>query len=119
MQLVASLRKNAPVKLAFNNQERLEDLCFRFSSQIESDTTKLLSAFRDSIFLKANGFTKENVIAMFIPNSYEFYWNTSAEKFRDKMLSEYKNFWNKERLAKAEKLRNDSSSSNYFGVNCT
>jgi UPF0755 protein len=102
--LVASLRKNAPVKLAFNNQERLEDLCVRFSSQIEPDTTKLLSAFRDSIFLKANGFTKENVIAMFIPNSYEFYWNTSAEKFRDKMLSEYKNFWNKERLAKAEKL---------------
>ncbi|MEC4005443.1 endolytic transglycosylase MltG [Flavobacterium sp. SUN052] len=102
--LVASLRKNAPVKLAFNNQERLEDLCVRFSSQIEPDTTKLLAAFRDSIFLKHNGFTKENVIAMFIPNSYEFYWNTSAEKFRDKMLSEYKNFWNKERLAKAEKL---------------
>jgi UPF0755 protein len=102
--LVASLRKNAPIKLAFNNQERLEDLCVRFSSQIEPDTTKLLSAFRDSIFLKDNGFTKENVIAMFIPNSYEFYWNTSAEKFRDKMLSEYKNFWNKERLAKAEKL---------------
>jgi UPF0755 protein len=102
--LVASLRRNIPVKLVFNNQERLQDLCVRFSLQIEPDTTKLLSIFRDSIFLKENGFTKENVIAMFIPNSYEFYWNTSAEKFRDKMLSEYKNFWNKERLAKAEKL---------------
>ena len=102
--LVASLRRNVPVKLAFNNQERLEDLCTRFSSQIEPDTTKLLAAFRDTNFLKQYGFTKENVIAMFIPNSYEFYWNISAEKFRDKMLSEYKNFWNKERLAKAEKL---------------
>ena len=102
--LVASLRRNVPVKLAFNNQERLEDLCTRFSSQIEPDTTKLLAAFRDTNFLKQNGFTKNNVIAMFIPNSYEFYWNISAEKFRDKMLSEYKNFWNKERLAKAEKL---------------
>lgn len=102
--LVASLRRNVPVKLAFNNQERLENLCVRISSQIEPDTTKLMSTFKDSIFLKENGFTKDNVIAMFIPNSYEFYWNVSAEKFRDKMLEEYKRFWTKERLVKAEKL---------------
>lgn len=102
--IVAALRHNIPVKLTFNNQERLEDLCVRFSQQIEPDTTQLMKVFRDSIFLKENGFTKENVIAMFIPNSYEFYWNISAEKFRDKMLKEYKNFWNTDRLAKAEKL---------------
>ncbi|RXR22457.1 endolytic transglycosylase MltG [Flavobacterium stagni] len=102
--IVAALRHNIPVKLTFNNQERLEDLCVRFSQQIEPDTTQLMKVFRDSIFLKENGFTKENVIAMFIPNSYEFYWNISAEKFRDKMLKEYKNFWNTGRLAKAEKL---------------
>ncbi|MEN9336524.1 MAG: Endolytic murein transglycosylase [Bacteroidota bacterium] len=102
--IVAALRHNMPVKLTFNNQERLEDLCVRFSQQIEPDTTQLMKVFRDSIFLKENGFTKENVIAMFIPNSYEFYWNISAEKFRDKMLKEYKNFWNADRTAKAEKL---------------
>jgi UPF0755 protein len=103
-KLVAAMRQNIPVKLAFNNQERLENLCVRISSQIEPDTTKLLTAFRDATFLKENGFTKDNVIAMFIPNSYEFYWNISAEKFRDKMLKEYKNFWTKERLQKAENL---------------
>ena len=102
--LVSALRRNMPVNLAFNNQERLENLCVRISSQIEPDTTKLLSVFRDSIFLNQNGFTKENVIAMFIPNSYEFYWNVSAEKFRDKMLKEYKKFWTLERLIKAKKL---------------
>ena len=102
--LVSALRRNMPVNLAFNNQERLENLCDRISSQIEPDTTKLLSVFRDSMFLKQNGFTKENVIAMFIPNSYEFYWNVSAEKFRDKMLKEYKKFWTLERLIKAKKL---------------
>lgn len=101
---VTSMRQNVPVNLAFNNQERLENLCLRISSQIEPDTTKLLAVFRDSVFLKQNNFTKDNVLAMFIPNSYEFYWNTSAEKFRDKMLSEYKKFWTKERLAKAENL---------------
>jgi UPF0755 protein len=102
--LVSALRRNMPVNIAFNNQERLENLCVRISTQIEPDTTKLLSVFRDSIFLNQNGFTKENVISMFIPNSYEFYWNVSAEKFRDKMLKEYKKFWTLERLIKAKKL---------------
>ena len=103
-QLVSTLRHNIPVNLAFNNQERLENLCVRISSQIEPDSTKLLSVFRDSLFLKQNNFNKNNVIALFIPNSYEFYWNISAEKFRDKMLAEYTKFWSKERLAKAKKL---------------
>lgn len=102
---VTSMRQNVPVNLAFNNQERLENLCLRISSQIEPDTTKLLKVFRDSVFLKENGFTKENLLGMFVPNSYEFYWNISAEKFRDKMLEEYKKFWTKERLAKAEALQ--------------
>lgn len=100
-QLVGAMRRNVPVKLAFNNQERLENLCERLSSQIEPDTTKLLAAFRDSIFLKKNGFTKETVFAMFLPNTYEVYWNISAEKFRGKMLDEYNRFWTKERTAKA------------------
>lgn len=103
-QLVSAMRRNVPVKLAFNNQERLENLCERISSQIEPDTTKLLATFRESIFLQKNGFTKETVFAMFLPNTYEFYWNVSAEKFRDKMLEEYNRFWTKERLAKATEL---------------
>lgn len=103
-QLVGAMRRNVPVKLAFNNQERLENLCERISSQIEPDTTKLLATFRDSIFLQKNGFTKDNVFAMFLPNTYEFYWNVSAEKFRDKMLEEYNRFWSKERIARATQL---------------
>lgn len=102
--LVATLRRNVPVKLAFNNQERLENLCVRISSQIEPDTTQLLAVFRDSIFLKQNGFTKDNVFAMFIPNSYEFYWNITAEKFREKMIAEYKKFWTPERLLKSKRV---------------
>lgn len=103
-QLVATMRRNVPVKLAFNNQERLENLCERLSSQIEPDTTKLLAAFHDADFLQKNGFTKETVFAMFLPNTYEVYWNISAEKFRGRMLDEYNKFWTKERLAKAAAL---------------
>lgn len=103
-QLVSAMRRNVPVNLAFNNQERVENLCARLSSQIEPDTTKLLKAFRDSTFMKENGFSKETIFAMFLPNTYEVYWNISAVKFRTKMLKEYNLFWTKERLQKANAL---------------
>ena len=102
-ELVKTLRINDPVSLAFNNQERLENFAGRVGSQIEPDSLDLLNKFKDSIFLKENGFTEENVLVMFIPNTYEIYWNTSADKFRDKMIKEYRNFWNKERVDKAAK----------------
>ncbi len=100
--LVKTLRLNSPVKLAFNNQERIENLAGRVGSQIEADSLVLLNTFKDSVFLQENGFNEENILAMFIPNTYEIYWNTTAEKFRDKMIKEYRNFWNQERIAKAK-----------------
>jgi UPF0755 protein len=103
-ELVSTLRQNVPVKLAFNNQERLENFVGRVGSQIEADSISLLKTFTDSIFLKENGLTKENVISICIPNTYEFYWNTSALKFRDKMIKEYRNFWNSKRISQASKV---------------
>ncbi|MFW0737929.1 endolytic transglycosylase MltG [Flavobacterium sp. T12S277] len=103
MDLVRAMRSNVPVKLAFNNQERLENFAGRVGSEIEADSLSLMKAFKDPEFLKANGFNEDNVFAMFIPNTYEIYWNTSAEKFRDKMIKEYHNFWTAERIEKAKK----------------
>lgn len=100
--IVSSLRQNVPVKLAFNNQETIEKFIGRVSSQIEADSISLLNSMEDPKFLKDNGFTKENVLSMFIPNTYEFFWNTSSNQFRDKMAKEYRKFWNDERKAKAE-----------------
>jgi len=103
-EIINSLRINVPVNIAFNNQERLENFAGRIGSQIEADSLSLLTAFRDPKFLEANGFTSENVLSMFIPNSYEFFWNTSAVKFRDKMAKEYRKFWTTARLEKAKQL---------------
>lgn len=102
--IVNSLRQNVPVKLSFNNQERLENLAGRVAQQIEPDSLRLLNAFTDEKFLQENGFTRENILSLFVPNSYEFFWNTTPEKFRAKMLKEYHKFWNPERLAKAKAL---------------
>ncbi len=103
-QIITALRLNIPVKLSFNNQERLENLCERLSMQIEPNKTELYNALSDSVFIVKNGFTKDNVLAMFLPNTYEVYWNISPEKFRIKMLKEYQLFWTKERLLKARSL---------------
>lgn len=100
--LVNALRQPVPVKLTFNNQERIEDLAGRVAHQIEADSLSLLESFTDEKFLKDNGFTRENVLSMFIPNQYEFFWNTNAMKFRDRMAKEYRQFWNEERTKKAE-----------------
>ncbi|WP_166925355.1 endolytic transglycosylase MltG [Flavobacterium poyangense] len=102
IDLVRAMRSNIPVKLAFNNQERLENFAGKVGAQIEADSLSLMKAIKDSTFLKENGFNEENVFAMFIPNTYEVYWNTSAVKFRDKMIKEYHNFWTTERIAKAK-----------------
>lgn len=102
--LVSSLRHNVPVKLAFNNQESLSKLVQRLSSQIEPDSLSLTKVFTDSVFMAENGFNKETVLAMFIPNTYEFYWNVTPIKVRDKLAKEYRRFWNEERLAKAKAL---------------
>lgn len=105
-EIINTLRsRNLPIKLSFNNQERVQDLAGRIAQQIEADSVSLLRAFQDPEFLRANGFDEDTQLAMYLPNSYEFFWNTSAEKFRDRMLTEYKAFWNASRLEKAERLR--------------
>ena len=103
--IVNSLKfNNTPVNVTFNNQERVEDLAGRISNQIYEDSISLLSAFTDQDFLEKNNLNEKNVLSIFIPNSYNIYWNTTSENFRDRMLIEYNKFWNKDRSDKAEEL---------------
>ena len=104
-EMVNSLRSgNLPVKVSFNNQENIQDLAGRVACQIEADSSSLVAAFMDTEFLKSVGFDDANNISPYIPNSYEFFWNTSATEFRDRMIKEYNRFWNEERKEKAKAL---------------
>lgn len=103
-EIIMSLRRNVPVRVTFNNQERIEDFAQRIANQIEADSLQLIKAFTEPSFLTENDLTEATVLATFIPNTYEFYWNTSAEEFRNKMIKEYRKFWNQERIQKAESL---------------
>ncbi|QIE60692.1 endolytic transglycosylase MltG [Rasiella rasia] len=104
--IINSIRSgNIPIKVKFNNQERLENLAGAIANQIEADSLSLLRAMKDEVFLEAQKFDTATALAMYVPNTYEVYWNTSAEGFRDKMASEYKRFWNAERIGKAAALK--------------
>lgn len=96
--------QNKPIRIAFNNQETIEKLAGRIATQIEADSLSLIRAMTNIDFLNKNGFTKKTALGMYVPNSYEVYWNTSAERFRNKMLKEYGRFWNATRIAKAKQL---------------
>lgn len=101
---IKALRVNIPVKLTFNNQETLEQFAGRIAQQIEPDSISILQSITENDFLTNNDFTQETAISMFIPNTYEFYWDTSASQFREKMAKEYRRFWNEERTEKARAL---------------
>ncbi|MCB0485140.1 MAG: endolytic transglycosylase MltG [Flavobacteriaceae bacterium] len=96
--------KQTPVMLTFNNQDTLEKLSGRIATQLEADSLTILNTILDPAFLSENNLSKQSALQIFIPNTYELYWNTSAEKFRDRMLKEYKTFWNEQRIAKAKAL---------------
>lgn len=103
--IINSIRsKNLPIKVAFNNQNNLADLAGRISKQIEADSLPLLNVMTDQSFLSENGFTEATALGMYLPNSYEFFWNTSAVEFRNRMLKEYNRFWTDARIIQAEKL---------------
>lgn len=102
--MVRSLRLNVPVQVAFNNQETLDKLLQRLSTQLEPDTLVLKEAFTNEMFLNENQLSKETALTLFIPNTYEFYWNTSAAKIANKMAKEHQKFWNQQRLEKARIL---------------
>ncbi|MGJ8760520.1 MAG: endolytic transglycosylase MltG [Polaribacter sp.] len=105
-ELVNLLRSGnqTPIKLSFNNQDTLEKLAGRIAEQLEADSISLLNSFKDKDFLSKNNLTEKSVLQIFVPNSYQFYWTTSAENFRDKIFVEYNRFWNKSRLQKAKVL---------------
>jgi UPF0755 protein len=65
----------------------------------------LLKLINDSEYLKQFGFTPDNVISMFIPNTYEVYWDITAEKFMERMYKEYKAFWTEKRKARIAEMR--------------
>lgn len=93
-----------PVKLVMNNIRTNEQLAGRIAKQIMLDSTEIIKALNDTAICSSYGYAPNTIIAMFIPNTYEVYWDMSVEKLLKRMDKEYKAFWNQSRLAKAEEI---------------
>ncbi|MBD41503.1 MAG: aminodeoxychorismate lyase [Flavobacteriaceae bacterium] len=104
-KIINSLRsKNIPLNITFNNIQTIQEFSGYISKKIEADSTSLIESFTDENFLKSLNLSKESVLSVFLPNTYEFFWNTSADNFREKMVNEFDNFWNENRVDKAKKI---------------
>jgi UPF0755 protein len=104
-ELIDMLRSGnqTPVRVTFNNIRTIDQLAERFARQLETDSTDFMNFFIDESNYSANGFTCENIISVFIPNTYEFFWNTNTKGIYTRMLTEYNRFWNSDRMSKLEK----------------
>lgn len=93
-----------PITINFNGLHTVDELMDRVARRIEADSLSLHQAIRNNGYLGKYGFNTGNIQAFFIPNTYEFYWNTSVDEFFDRMAKEYKFFWNEDRKKKAEAM---------------
>lgn len=106
-QLIGHLRngKQATVKVVLTNERLIENVAAKIARFVESDSLELLTLFMDDTFLEEQGFTKETLMSVFIPNTYDMYWNTKPKEIFKRMKREHDTFWGKDgRLAKAKAL---------------
>lgn len=104
--LIEKLRSGnqEPVDLTFNNIRSIPQLAGVVSHQIEADSARLIKLLHDQTFLEQFDMTPQTAPALFIPNTYEFWWNTNAQSFIKRMYREHKNFWKGEKSNKAQKM---------------
>ena len=104
LELVRMLRsgRQIPVNVTFNNIRLLPQLAGAAAAYIEADSADIMALLADSIFLADElKHTHQTILSLFIPNTYELFWNTSAKGFLDRMAKEYDRFWTESRLEKA------------------
>ena len=93
-----------PVKLTFNNLRTVQDLAGRLSKQLMIDSVTILNCFQEKAWQDSLKLTPQNYMCIFIPNTYDVYWNTSSDKLLVLFQREYNKFWNDTRLDEAKKI---------------
>ena len=106
LEAIKLLRSGAqtPTTITFNNVRVKEDLASKITQNIGMDSTVFLNLLNNDSIIQAYGFTQENIMTMFLPNTYEVYYTISPEALFERMHKEYEKFWTPERNEKAKKL---------------
>jgi UPF0755 protein len=96
--------KQKPLNVIFNNIRTSGQLAGNIAQQIEADSVSIINLLKNNEFLKKHNLNTETARIIFIPNTYQFYWNTDVKQFFNRMLSEYQKFWTEQRKQKAKSL---------------
>ncbi|HLP05611.1 MAG TPA: endolytic transglycosylase MltG [Paludibacter sp.] len=104
--LIRKLRsgRQTPLKLTFNNIRTKEQLAARLGKQLMADSASIIGLLNDTAFLSAYHLNPETSVSLFIPNTYEVFWNINAQQLFERMNKEYGKFWNEERTQKANAI---------------
>lgn len=92
--------RQTPISISFNNVRTKDVLAERLTKKLKISEEEFLAELYSEQTLKTLGFNKNTVISLFIPNTYEVYWDITAEELIERMKKEYDLFWNEERTAK-------------------
>jgi UPF0755 protein len=92
--------RQTPTRLTFNNIRTKEALAQRLSSQLYLDSAAMINVLNDREILSGYGLIPATAVSLFIPNTYEIYWDISPENLLKRMKKEYDTFWTEERLMK-------------------
>jgi UPF0755 protein len=106
-KIVEDLRQGNGEKetqVTFNNARTKKELAEKIALTIELTEEDILKLITDEKFTSRYGFTPTTINTMFIPNTYNVYWDITAEDLMAKFAKEYKRFWNTARKAKAKKM---------------
>lgn len=96
--------RQTPVKFSFHYVITVEHLAGKMAGKLEPDSATLVKAFYNEQNLLNYKKNQNDIGTLFIPNTYEFFWNTTPEEIISKLASEYHSFWNEKRLNKSEQL---------------
>lgn len=104
LQLYRLLRNGTqePMNFVVPTSRTMEKLAGVLSKSLMVDSAEIATALTDSIYLATHGYTKATIPALFIPNTYEVYWDISVDKLVERMERENNRFWTAERKAKAQ-----------------
>ncbi|MFK7749614.1 MAG: endolytic transglycosylase MltG [Kordia sp.] len=106
-KIVEDLRQGNGEKetqVTFNNARTKKEVAEKIALTVELSAEDILKLITDEKFTSKYGFTPTTINTMFIPNTYNVYWDIAAEDLIAKLAKEYKLFWSPARKAKAKKL---------------
>lgn len=97
--------RQKPVRLVINKLRTKQDIIRKLALNLEADSPELARYLNDPAFMNKWQLDTNQVQCLFVPATYELYWNTSAEKAIEKIAQSHEQFWNEERKAKAAQLK--------------